>query len=100
MSPGTEEEAYLGRFEAEVIPALAAHRPDFILISAGFDAHYEDSLGSLRLTPEGFGRLTHMLRGAADESCGGRIVSLLEGGYSLNALASSAVAHLGALAED
>ncbi len=100
ISPGTEEEAYLGRFGAEAIPAVAAHRPDFILISAGFDAHYGDPLGGLRLTPEGFARLTRMLREAAGESCGGRIVSLLEGGYNLDALASSAAAHLKALAED
>ena len=69
------------------------------MISAGFDAHEDDPLAGIHLTTEGFGRLTHLVRSIAEEHCGGRIVSTLEGGYSLRGLSSSVVAHLDALTE-
>ncbi len=95
--PGAEESVYLSRFEHEVVPAVRNHGPEFLIISAGFDSHFRDVLGNLKLTEEGYIQLTHMLRRVAEEICGGRIVSLLEGGYNLSALESSVAAHLSAL---
>jgi acetoin utilization deacetylase AcuC-like enzyme len=79
------------------VPAAEAFRPDFVLVSAGFDAHRSDPLGSMRLTEEGFGRLTGVLTGLAGHLCGGRLVSVLEGGYDLEGLAACVAAHLEAL---
>ncbi len=97
---GTEDSVYLSRFEKEVIPAIQNHKPEFLIISAGFDAHFRDLLGGLRLTEEGFAQMTHLLKGVAEEICDGRIVSLLEGGYHISALEASVAAHLSALSED
>jgi len=80
------------------LPALHRHRPEMIFISAGFDAHRDDPLGSLRLTEEDYAWITRQLMDVAREHAGGRIVSFLEGGYNLDALAASAVAHIRALA--
>jgi len=68
-----------------------------VLISAGFDAHRDDPLGGMRLTSGDYGELTGTVREIAEEHCGGRIVSFLEGGYDLDALAESAAAHVRAL---
>ena len=80
-----------------VLPALRDFRPDMLLISVGFDAHAADPLASLRLTEADFAWATAALAGIAAESCCGRIVSTLEGGYDLPALAASAAAHVRAL---
>src|SRR5215470_14534349 len=77
-----------------VLPALRYFRPDMLLISAGFDAHAADPLASLRLTEADFAWATAALAAIAAEFCGGRIVSTLEGGYDLPALAASAAAHV------
>ncbi len=77
-----------------VLPALTGFRPDFILISAGFDAHRDDPLAGLRLTDEDFAWVTGEILDVARESCAGRVVSTLEGGYDLDAVASSASAHV------
>ena len=71
-----------------VVPVLREFRPELILVSAGFDAHERDPLGGMRVTTEGYGRLTTRLLAAADELCGGRIVFVTEGGYDLEALAA------------
>ena len=84
-------------FEEKLRPAALAFRPDFILISAGFDAHEHDLLGGMNLTPAGFAALTRIVKALADECCGGRIVSVLEGGYGLAGLAASVEAHIRAL---
>lgn len=97
FSPKTDEAKYLSRFEKEAVPALLAFDPEFIILSAGFDAHYGDPLGELLLTPEGFARMTRWVKEVATQSCGGRMVSLLEGGYNLDALESSVGAHLAEL---
>ena len=91
---GSGDEEYRRVFEGEVVPALERFGPDLILISAGFDAHERDPLAGMALTTEGYGRLTEILRGAAERLCAGRIVSLLEGGYDLEALAASVETHL------
>jgi acetoin utilization deacetylase AcuC-like enzyme len=80
-----------------LLPALRAFAPGLILISAGFDAHEADPLASMRLTAEDFGWGTEAICEVAAEVCGGRVVSTLEGGYDLDALAASAAAHVRAL---
>ena len=74
--------------------AVAKFKPELILVSAGFDAHKEDPLGQLNLETEDFASMTSLLRNLAEEHCGGRLVSVLEGGYNLDALADSVEAHL------
>ena len=78
-------------------PALERHRPDMIFISAGFDAHREDPLGGLLLEDEDFAWVTREIRERAGGLCGGRIVSTLEGGYNVDALARCVLRHLAEL---
>jgi len=80
-----------------ILPAVEAFAPDLLLISAGFDAHHRDPLAGLNWTGEDFAWVTGQLMDVADQSCGGRIVSMLEGGYDLDGLAESLAAHLDAL---
>ena len=80
-----------------ILPALEDFRPDFILISAGFDAHRSDPLAQLMLTEADYAWVTERLMACAARHCDGRIVSSLEGGYDLDALAASAAAHVRAL---
>ena len=80
-----------------MLPRLAAFRPDLVLISAGFDAHRRDPLAQINLTEDDFAWATARLMDVADKSAGGRVVSLLEGGYDLVALARSVEAHVSAL---
>jgi acetoin utilization deacetylase AcuC-like enzyme len=81
-------------WEGIILPALVDFKPEFLLISAGFDAHEADPLASLRLNDEDFIWATRKLMKIADEHCEGRIVSTLEGGYDLAALARSAAVHV------
>jgi acetoin utilization deacetylase AcuC-like enzyme len=76
---------------------VEAHRPDLILISAGFDAHVRDPLSQQHVEAEDYAWATRAIVHVARTTCGGRIVSTLEGGYDLVALGRSAVAHVGAL---
>ena len=80
------------------LPALHAHRPEMIFISAGFDANREDELASMGLIECDYAWITRQLRAVADKYAQGRIVSCLEGGYHLSALDRSVIAHLKALA--
>jgi acetoin utilization deacetylase AcuC-like enzyme len=84
-------------YEACVVPALRRFAPELILVSAGYDAHWADPLGSLALSVAGYAWLTRQLVALADELCGGRIVLALEGGYHREALAACAVAAIRAL---
>ncbi|HZS64262.1 MAG TPA: histone deacetylase family protein [Xanthobacteraceae bacterium] len=84
-------------FEIVILPRLRQFQPDFVVISAGFDAHMRDPLASLNLSEEDFGWATRKIMEVADASAGGRIVSVLEGGYDLEGLAQSAAAHVDAL---
>lgn len=97
MSPLNSSEDYIQTFENVLKPAAYDFKPDFILISAGFDAHEDDPLGQMRLTTECYGKLTEIVCEIADNTCDGRIVSLLEGGYNLKALSSSVVEHIAKL---
>jgi hypothetical protein len=80
------------------LPALHAHRPEIIFISAGFDAHREDELASMGLIESDYAWITRQLVAVADKYAQGRIVSCLEGGYHLSALGRSVIAHLKVLA--
>jgi acetoin utilization deacetylase AcuC-like enzyme len=91
---GIGRKDYREAFANVLSDALARCRPELILVSAGFDAHRADPIGSLGLETDDFAALTKLLVDAADQSCGGRLVSLLEGGYDLAALAESVAAHL------
>jgi len=93
----SDDNDYRNVFENRLVPAAREFRPEFVLISAGFDAHEADPLGGMNVTADGFATLTDIVMGLADEFAGGRLVSALEGGYSLDGLSSSVVAHLGRL---
>ena len=80
-----------------ILPALDTFAPDLVIISAGFDAHHRDPLGSLQLTEEDFAWITLQIMEAAEIHAGGRIVSVLEGGYDLQGLAASVGIHVQAL---
>jgi len=80
--------------EGRILPALAEFSPELILISAGFDAHFEDPLASLRFTEEDYIWITKQLMAVAKKYSANRIVSSLEGGYNLSALSSSVAAHV------
>ena len=84
-------------FSDRIVPAICAFAPDLIIISAGFDAHWRDPLAQINLSEEDFVHATLTLMEAADRHCGGRIVSLLEGGYDLVGLAGSAAMHVATL---
>jgi len=83
--------------QTKLFPAIRSFSPELILISAGFDAHRDDPLANLRLVEADYTWVTDELCRIAAEKCAGRVVSTLEGGYDLRALASSAAAHVGAL---
>jgi len=84
-------------FERKLIPAMEKFRPELVLISAGFDSRAGDPLGQFKLTDADFADLTGIVRGIAEKSAQGRVVSMVEGGYSLTGLASAATAHVAAL---
>ncbi|NUB45205.1 histone deacetylase family protein [Fertoebacter nigrum] len=86
-------------YAARVFPAVQAFRPELILISAGFDAHADDPLAGLNWREADYAWLTRRICDLADAHCGGRVVSVLEGGYDLDALAASVAAHVGVLKE-
>jgi len=86
-------------YESRAFPALRAFEPELIIISAGFDAHHDDPLANLVWTTEDFNWITRALLDLADELCGGRVVSTLEGGYDLTALATSVAGHVTELME-
>ena len=84
-------------FENLILPQLQKFSPELIIISAGFDAHYRDPLASLNLKADDFGWVTRKLMDQAEASSGGRLVSVLEGGYDLQGLKESVAAHVTAL---
>jgi acetoin utilization deacetylase AcuC-like enzyme len=95
---GTMIEPIREAFRHRLLPAMASFRPDLVLISAGFDGRHGDPLGRFMLRDEDFAELTKILMDLADQSCGGRIVSVLEGGYDLTGLGLAVAAHVGTLA--
>jgi len=99
LPAGSGDADYKRAFTEKLLPAAATFKPDFVLISAGFDAAEGDLLGRMKLTPAGYAELTRMVKEIARQHCQGRLVSVLEGGYNLEALAASVEAHVRALAE-
>jgi acetoin utilization deacetylase AcuC-like enzyme len=97
LRPGDGGEAFRAAFENRILPRLRDFAPELVIISAGFDAHMRDPLANLNLVEADFAWATQKLMEVADRSAGGRIVSLLEGGYDLEALANSTAAHVTAL---
>ena len=97
LPPGADGAAFRKAWADRLLPALDAFAPELLIVSAGFDAHARDPLAQLRVREADFGWLTTELCRIADRHCGGRLVSLLEGGYDLDALASSAATHVRAL---
>ena len=97
--PARTDGAHFRRaIEAIWVPALERFRPEFIFVSAGFDAHAEDPLAQLKLRDEDYTWVTEFICDVADRHAQGRVVSVLEGGYNLDALARSAVCHVEVLA--
>ncbi|MDX1945545.1 MAG: histone deacetylase [Pirellulaceae bacterium] len=94
---GTPLDQYHARFERSLADLAAKTKPQLVIVSAGFDAHREDPIGSLQLETEDFARLTRTVQAIADEHAGGRIVSVLEGGYNPKRLAESVGVHLAEL---
>ena len=97
LPPHAGSAAFRAAWSEHLLPALAAFRPELVLVSAGFDAHRLDPLAQIDAEAEDFGWLTAQLRTLADRDAEGRLVSLLEGGYSMEALRACSVAHLAAL---
>lgn len=97
LPAGSGDAEYGRAFDQRLRPAAIAFRPDLVLISAGFDAHEDDLLGHMSVTTEGYAELTRRVRRIAEECCQGRLISVLEGGYNLEALGAAAAAHVRAL---
>ena len=94
LAPGTGSAAFRSAWADTILPALARFGPELLIVSAGFDAHKADPLAQLRLETEDFAWITDRLVELADRHAGGRLVSVLEGGYDLPALAASASVHV------
>lgn len=97
LRPGSGSEEFRRGYLEKILPALRNFGPELVLISAGFDAHARDPLAQLRLETADFAWVTRQILDIADKCCNGRVVSTLEGGYDLQALAASAAAHVLAL---
>ncbi|MBT3916773.1 MAG: histone deacetylase family protein [Rhodospirillaceae bacterium] len=95
LSPGSGSEPFRAAYTDVILPALREFNPDLLLISAGFDAHIQDPLCQLNVTTADFAWISEELLAAADTCCDGRLVSTLEGGYDLEALAESVAVHVG-----
>jgi acetoin utilization deacetylase AcuC-like enzyme len=97
LRPGDGADAFRAAMESRILPRLADFRPELIIISAGFDAHMRDPLANINLEEADFAWATQKIMDVADRFADGRVVSLLEGGYDLQALGNSAAAHVLAL---
>jgi acetoin utilization deacetylase AcuC-like enzyme len=97
MEAGEGDDEYHAIFMKSLVPAADVFKPEFVIISAGFDAHKDDPLASMGLTETGYADLTGIVSGIAKRHADGRILSSLEGGYNLTALAASVDSHITAL---
>ena len=97
LAPGDGGAEFRNAWRAHGLPAVEQFHPELIIVSAGFDAHRRDPLGQLELQDADYGWITREIRALADRACSGRLVSILEGGYDLEALASASLAHVEAL---
>jgi acetoin utilization deacetylase AcuC-like enzyme len=94
LAPGSAGAQFHAAWEHRILPALDTFAPEFLIVSAGFDAHKADPLAQLRLETADYGWITGKLLAVAEKHCGGRLVSVLEGGYDLEALAASVALHV------
>jgi acetoin utilization deacetylase AcuC-like enzyme len=99
LRPGSSGADMRGAYDAHIFPAIDAFKPELILVSAGFDAHRDDPLANLNWAEADFAWLTRRICDLADTHCAGRVVSALEGGYDLDALAACTAAHVAVLKE-
>jgi acetoin utilization deacetylase AcuC-like enzyme len=99
LPAGSGDEAFLAAIRDRLVPAMQDFAPQFVLVSAGYDAHVDDPLGDLAVTTDGYRRITAALVAIAQQHADGRLVAVLEGGYHLPALGAAVVATLTALAE-
>jgi acetoin utilization deacetylase AcuC-like enzyme len=99
MGAGSVEKDYLDAFQAQILPALHKFQPQLVMISAGFDAHTDDPLAHINLTEDSFAKMTGLVADISSKYSGSRIVSVLEGGYNLQALARSVESHLRVLSQ-
>ena len=99
LPPGTDGPAFRAAWDEQVFPRIDSFAPELILVSAGFDAHRDDPLAQLALEVQDFDWITRRICDLADRHAGGRVVSALEGGYNLDALAASTAAHIKVLME-
>ena len=99
LPAGSGDAEYRAAFEKKLLPAALEFRPDLVLLSAGFDAHTGDLLGQMEVSTQGYAELTRIVCRIAGACCGGRLVSVLEGGYDLELLAESVEAHVRVLIE-
>lgn len=97
LRAGDGTDVFRDAFESAILPRLTAFQPDLVIISAGFDAHWRDPLANINLKEADFAWATQKLMEVADRHAGGRLVSILEGGYDLEGLSKSAAAHVNAL---
>jgi acetoin utilization deacetylase AcuC-like enzyme len=97
LKPGDGGDEFRHAYETRILPALDDFAPDFLLVSAGFDAHINDPLAQIRLLEGDFAWVTEKLLEAAQKHTGGKLVSTLEGGYDLDALARSTAVHVATL---
>lgn len=98
LAAGSSGSTFRAAVERDWLPALETHQPDIVFVSAGFDAHVDDPLADLRLVEEDYRWVTQFIVAVANQYAQGRVVSTLEGGYDLDALAQSVTAHIEALA--
>lgn len=97
LAPGAGDDAFLGVLRDQLVPAVEHFKPEFILISAGFDAHIKDPLGGPCVSTGAYAEATRLVCDLAAQFAAGRLVSVLEGGYNLDALAETVSTHLGVL---
>ena len=94
LPPGADDKAILDAFEKRLLPAATKFKPELVMISAGFDSRKDDLLGDFAVTDAGFAKLTRLMMSVAREHANSRLVSVLEGGYNIDGLASAVQAHV------
>ncbi len=100
LPAGTGDETYITVFEQQLLPRALDYRPDCVIISAGFDAHYADPLAHMEVTEAGYRRLTQVVKEIAARCCQNRLISVLEGGYNVEALGRSVTTHIETLQQN
>jgi len=100
LPAGTGDDAYLKIFEQAILPRALEYRPDCVLVSAGFDAHYADPLAHMQVSEAGYRRMTEVVKEIAATCSRNRLISVLEGGYNVEALGHSVTTHVATLRQD